>query len=248
MNIEKTLSEFGLSKSKADVYLSALQIGTGSVQEIALHAKLPRTTVHEILHNLYVQGLVHVVTKGRTQIYTAEKPTKLKKIIIEKEKKLDAILPELMSLYKTSGIRPKIQMYEGVEGIKTVFEDTLTVSDKKLYGILSMEDLYEIPGKNYMDEYVKRRIESEIKLYVIRSEQKDIEEIWESSVQEKRELRYSADGVIFPMTIYLYDNKVSMMSTKKEHFGVIIESSDLYNTLKNLFDLLWSVSKIVKQK
>lgn len=246
--MDKVLLEFGLSKSKADVYIAALQVGTGSVQDIATQAKLPRTTVHEILRSLYTLGLVHFITKGRTQIYTAEKPTKLKKIIIEKEKRLDAVLPELMSLYKTSGMRPKIRMYDGLEGIKTVFEDTLTVSNKKLYGILSMEDLYEIPGKKYMDDYTKRRIESGIKLHVVRSEQKDVEEVWPSSKKENRELRYAADSLIFPMTVYLYDNKVSIMSSQKEHFGVIIESADFYNTLKNLFDLMWQVSKIVRSK
>lgn len=248
MNIEHILSEFDLPKSKAKVYIAALQVGTGTVQQIAIEAGMPRTTVHEILQSLYAQSLVSYITKGRTQIYTAEKPDKLRKIIVEKEKKLDSILPELMSLYKTSGNRPKIQMYEGIEGIKTVFEDTLTVSNKKLYGILSMEDLYEIPGKKYMDDYVLRRINSGISLYVIRSEQKEVEEAWNSSVEEKRELRYAADKLLFPMTVYLYDNKVSMMSTKKEHFGVIIESGDFYHTLKNLFDLLWGVSKIVKPK
>ena len=130
MKLEKFLQEFGLSKSKADVYIASLQVGTGSAADIAMTVNLPRTTTHEILQQLVSLGLVSYIMIGRTRMYSAEKPTKLKNILQEKERHLEGVLPELLSLYNTSGTRPKIRRYDGVAGIKTVFEDTLTVSDK----------------------------------------------------------------------------------------------------------------------
>ena len=248
MSIESILSELGLTKNKGAVYVAALEVGTGTAAEIALKAKLQRTTTHEILQHLVTLGLVSLVTKGRTRIYTAEPPHKLKTILRDKEKNLDSVLPELNSLLNTSGVKPKVKFYEGLEGIKTVFEDTLTVKNKLLCGILSMRDLYQIPGKEFMDDYVARRIAAGIKLRVVRSAQNEVEETWPFSIQENRELHYAPAEMIFPMTIYLYDDKVGIIGTEKENFGMIIESEDFYRTQKNLFETLWQVTRVGKRK
>src|SRR3990167_4887263 len=174
MEIQPILQQLGLSKNKGVVYLAALEVGNGSVYEIARKAQLPRTTVHEILQQLMSLGLVGFVVKGRTRVYTAEPPARLKRILQEKERLLESALPELTSRFRTSGRRPSVRLYEGLEGVKTVFEDTLTVRDKILCGILSMADLYNIPGKKFMDGYVKRRIETGIRLRVIRSAVKEV--------------------------------------------------------------------------
>ncbi|MBI3120206.1 MAG: helix-turn-helix domain-containing protein, partial [Candidatus Kerfeldbacteria bacterium] len=168
MNIEKILGELGLPKNKGAVYLAALQVGTGSVQDIAVKAGLPRTTTHEILGQLVKSGVANLTTRGRTQYYTAESPKKLLRILQDRQRKLEDVLPELLSMTQTSGIRPRVRFYEGVEGVKTVFEDTLTVRSKLLQGILSMADLFVIPGKPFMMDYVERRVRAGIQLHVIR--------------------------------------------------------------------------------
>ena len=247
MEIQSILQQLGLSKNKGVVYLAALEVGNGSAYEIARKAQLPRTTVHEILQQLMSMGLVGFIVKGRTRIYTAEPPARLKRILQEKERLLESALPELTSRFRTSGRRPSVRLYEGLEGVKTVFEDTLTVRDKILCGILSMADLYNIPGKKFMDGYVKRRIETGIRLRVIRSAVKEVEEVWPTSSKELREVRYAPRDMIFPTTVYFYDKKIVVIGTEKENFGMIIESEDLYTTQKNLFEVLWDVSRIGKK-
>lgn len=247
MNIQQVLEELGLKKNKATVYLAALEVGSGTVVEIAKKARLPRTTVHEILQILLDLGVISFISQGRARIYTPEAPDKLKTLLKEKERLLQSALPELRSLMNTKGTRPRVRFYEGIEGVKTVFEDTLTVSNKIQHGILSMEDLYKIPGKDFMDDYVARRVKAGIHLQVIRSEQKDVGETWPSSAQENRELRYAPEGLIFPMTIYIYDSKVGIIGTAKENFGMIIESADFYQTQSNLFNIMWQVGRVGKR-
>ncbi|MBI4281563.1 helix-turn-helix domain-containing protein [Candidatus Uhrbacteria bacterium] len=248
MNLEKTLEEFGLEKSKGSVYLAALAVGTGSAQDVAKKAELPRTTAHEILQQLVGMGLVNFITKGRSRIYSVEHPEKLKKIFEERKRKLDAVLPELSSLFNIKGTRPRVRFYDGAPGVRTVFDDTLTVKDKKLYGILSMADLYKIPGKAFMDDYVEKRVRAGIRLRVIRSAAKEIEETWPTSAKENREMHYAPAEMIFPMTIYIYDNKVGIIGTEKENFGMIIESEEFFQTLKNLFEVLWQVTRVGKRR
>jgi sugar-specific transcriptional regulator TrmB len=247
MTVEKILDQFGLTKNKGLVYLTLLGIGTGPVHEIARRSRLPRTTVHEILQQLAIMGLVSFAAKGRTRMYTVEPPSKLKTLLKDKERLLESALPELNSMFSVKGIRPRVRFYEGVEGIKTVFEDTLTVKSKELSGILSMEDLYKVPGKDFMKSYTEQRVKAGIKLRVVRSEVKEVEETWPSSAKENRELHYATDGMVFPMTIYLYDNKVGIIGTQKENFGMIIESPDFFLTQKNLFEVMWQVTRVGKR-
>jgi len=247
MSIESVLKDLGLPKNKGVVYLATLESGPASAADIGKRAGLPRTTTHEILQQLVGLGLVSFVTKIRTRLYTAEPPAKLKTLIKEKERRLEKILPELNLLTNLVGDKPHVKFYEGVEGVKAVFEDTLTVKNKLLRGILSMRDLYEMPGKKYMDDYVERRIDAGIKLEVIRSAAKEVEETWPFSAQENRKLHYAPDGMVFPMTVYLYDNKVGFIGTQKENFGMIIESEDFYRTQINFFEILWQVTRVAKK-
>jgi len=139
--------------------------------------------------------------------------------------------------------KPVISFYEGLEGIKTVFEDTLKAHNKLLRGILSMEDLYKVPGKKYMDDYVKRRIAAGYELRVIRSKPKEVAPDWPAGETEHRDLRYPPTNMVFEMTTYIYDNKVGLISTEKENFGMIMESSEYSKNMGHMFEALWQISQ-----
>lgn len=246
MEIEQILERMGLDGKKAQVYLSALQLGTASAQEIAKKAELKRPTATEILEGLVERGLVSFVTEKRTRLFTVEPPQKLITLLEEQQRQAKVIIPQLEAMYGKAWHRPRVRFYEGIEGIKTVYEDTLTTSSKELRGILSMQDLYQIPGKAYMNDYVTRRIGAGITLKVIRSETKEVESAWPSSHQQKRELHLAPKDMDFAMTVYLYDGKVALIGTEKEKFGLIIHSEDFYKTQLHLFETLWQVTKVAK--
>lgn len=244
MHIEKVLNEFGLTKNKGMVYLAALKLGTGTVEDIARAAALPRTTVHEILEHLAGMGLVSFVTKGRARLYVAEHPEKLLSIIKEKERHLQTVLPELSSVFRSTAPWPQIRFYEGVHGIKNVLENTLQVKNKLILMISSIKNLYEIPGKDFMDDWVERRIAADIKIKVLRSEVNDVAGLWPSSTSCKREVHYAPPDILFPMSVFIYENKVGVISTKKENFGMIIKSDEFSQTLKNFFEVMWQVTRV----
>lgn len=238
-----SLKEFGLNEKEAKVYLALLEMGESKAHEIARKAKIARPTSYDILEKLAGQGLVGSYDKHKVKHYIANDPERIKRSLMEKQLAFDSLLPELKSVYNSLKAKPKISFYEGVEGMKTVFEDTLTAKDKILCGILSMEDLYRVPGKNYMDNYVKRRIAAGYRLRVIRSRPKEVASDWPGGQMEHRDLRYPPANMVFDMTTYLYDNKVGLISTSKENFGMIIESQDFGKTMKLMFEALWQISQ-----
>lgn len=242
MGLVEKLQSFGLEGKKAEMYLAALELGTAKASEIAKKAKVERATIYDILNKLVRDGLVSFYEVRGVRYFRAEDPEKLLIRLQERERLFERILPELRSVYNTLTAKPRIRFYEGVEGIKTVLQDTLSVRDKKLRGILSVVDLFTVPGKEFMDTYVAERIKLKIGLRVIRSEQKEVPEYWPTDPRALRELRYAPKGMVFAMTTYVYDDKVALVSSQKENFGMIIESKEFSETFGHLFEALWRVS------
>lgn len=243
MSLEKDLEQYGFDDKKAKVYLATLELGTGKAHEIAKNTKIERPTVYEVLNKLIQDGLVSMYEKRGIKHFVAEDPAKIQKQLQQKERSFSELMPELLSLFNILKAKPKIRYYEGIDGIKTILQDTLTPKNKKLRGILSVVDLFKIPGQEFMDSYVAKRIEEKIQLRVIRSRQKDVPEYWPTSTQALRELRYTPAQMVFSMTMYVYDNKVGLISSRKENFGMMIESEEFSENIGNLFEALWKISE-----
>ncbi len=242
MALKEDLKEFGLDDKKARVYLALLEMGQAKAHEIALRAKVARPTAYDLLEKLAEEGLVGAYEKHKVRYYIANDPEKIKRNLAEKQRTFDSLLPELKSVYNTLKSKPKTSFYEGVEGIKTVLEDTISTPDKNIRGVLSIVDLFKIPGERFMKEYVARRIKSGYALRVVRSKQKDVKETWPTDPSELRLLRYAPANMIFAMTLYIYDDKVGIISSTKENFGMIVESAELNQNLGYLFEALWQIS------
>lgn len=246
MDIKQSLEELGLGKTKADVYLATLEVGSGTAEAIGRRAGIPRTTAHEVLQQLLPKGLVSVTKQGRRNIYTAESPKQLQHLLHEQENTLLSILPNLLSLHNTSADRPRVRFYEGTEGIRTVFEDTLKSKTKTLSAILSIQDIDKVAGARWFANYTDHRVKSGRRLHVIRSNETEVGDKYPSSKKENREVHYAHPGMIFNLSIYLYDNKVAFFGTTKEPYAMLVESDDLHQTLLNLFEVLWQVTRVQK--
>ena len=242
-NLERELIEYGLTPKQAKVYLAALQLGAASVQDIALAAKTERTNAYDAIEALITKRLMSASSEGKKKIYLAEPPQILNNLLREKQEHLEYILPELESLYNVSEHKPKIRYYSGIEGYRSVYEDTLTCKSKLLFGIYSVKDITDVLGVAYVDEMVERRVRAGITLRIIRSQEKELSGLYPPKAYELREVKMAPQGMIFPIITFVYDNKVIYLSSKKELFGMIIESADVASAHKNYFDAVWQISE-----
>ena len=124
--------------------------------------------------------------------------------------------------------------------------DTLNCNDKTNFAVLSMEDIYQSFGEKKFEKHIRKRIEKGIKLNVIRSDIKDkFKNRWNAVDTEKRTVKFMPSNITPPeMSFYLYnENKAAFFSSKKENYGLLIESKEFYQTQKILFDSLWHISK-----
>ncbi|MBI5264342.1 MAG: transcriptional regulator TrmB [Bradyrhizobium sp.] len=242
MDMEEKLAKIGITGKLYRLYLAAVELGEAPVQEVAARAGLPRTTAYDVLGRLEQEELIRIEERNGRRYVVAEDPVGMLQRLELRRQVISDLMPQIRSIYNRAKGKPQIRFYEGAEGIHTVLWNTLTCQSRTLRGILSMHELIETPGLAEMDDYITERVKRGIALKVLRSRDRDVEKIWPSAREQLRELRYAPEGITLGVTQYVYDDKVSIISSKRENYGLIIESDDFARLQLTLFETLWSIS------
>ena len=239
--MEQELREFGLTDKEIKVYLACLKLGIALVQDIAKKAGTYRTYTYEILKSLKEKGLVSYVIKSGKQYFEVSKPEKLISILKEKQEKVQKLLPSLKEIYQSAVEKPKIEVYEGKQGLKTVIDDLINTGKEILvYG--STEKQLKLLDF-YFPNYIRRRIKSRIKIKVLTEKSKETEELQKKDRKELREIRFFPHKIDPPTVTNIYGNKVAILSLEKDLLGIIIENESISKTQRIIFDLLWKIAK-----
>lgn len=252
IELKLALQSLDFSEKEATVYLAILELGKGTVSQISRKAGINRTTGYEILDSLINKGVANLSGKEPKTEYAVEPPEALvshfKKEAdhaSERINKVQSLTPQLLRVYATQN-RPRIKFYEGVEGLKHVYEDTLT-SSETIRAYASVEDVNSgIP--NYFPEYFKRRAAKNIHIRAIFPETPLAHERSSLDKDEKRQsLLVPFDKYNFTPEINIYDNKV-MIASWKEKLGIVIESNEIADVMKKIFELAWAEAKKLDEK
>jgi len=247
MDLVNVLKQLGFNENKAKVYLACLELGRATASDVAKKSSLIRTTVYKILEELVSEGLVEADLTSRVKTFIVLPPVKLIALIDSKKSVAQDSLPFFLEIFSSTKYKPKIRFYEGKEGIKKVFEDALDVKEKIVYTFSPIKDLLSELGATYARHYTNKRVKNDILRKALRqiSDKESSKGQWEFYADDeklKREVRFLPKSVIFSTLIQIYDNKVSFISFEKENFAFIIESRELSSFMKQLFNLLWSMS------
>lgn len=248
MDIKQNLEYLDITGKKADVYMACLELGSGTVIEISKKAGIKRTNCYDILFSLIEEGLVSETAKGNKRLFVGEDPEKIIKKFEQKRQALNELMPQLKSIYNTKGIKPKIKFFEGKEGIKSVYADTLSYQGEIL--AFATEDVVKIMDQQWVQEYLRKRISKKIHLRAILPKTDILVEGFTSKDQEQYRMSKLIDPKKYPFSveINIYGfQKVALMSAREET-GVIIEGAEIYKTMKLIFELLWDNLPEIKIK
>ena len=247
------LVELGLNDKQIKVYHALLELGPSTATEISREANIDRTTSYNILDSLVADGLVNRAGKTKVQKFVAENPDSLVVYIENKIKKNQEslkkaydLLPELFSIYNEKE-KPKVKYYDGAEKMKEAFEDTLTTRGEIWAYAVGGEAIKSV-GEKYVTNYIRKRVEKNIKIKVIApSDEGSIEIISKDREQLRESLIIPKEEYYFAVEIDIYDNKVLMVSWK-ENFAVLIESKEIADTHRNAFRIGWIGAKSEKNR
>lgn len=152
-----------------------------------------------------------------------------------------SMLPELLEAAYASPHKPRIQLFEGIEGIKEVLRE---FSNSKFPSV-GFTDYAKMPKEIY--EFILSDVVRERRKYKNRSKFIVPDNPINHLVKNQDELRYSEHRIACfsnkdtSIELLLFgENELAFLSfAKEEMFAVRIDSKAIHLTLKNIFWLVW---------
>lgn len=252
--LKQVLESLDLTPKEIKLFLKLFELGTQPASHLARICEMPRNTVRSILDKLIKEGLIIKTKRANTQYYATEKQENIihnlkirkAKLNEEFEKKITLLQKygKELSLQNHSLNHPQITFYEGISGLQKVYEDTLTAKNG-LKSWACYEPLVNF-DETYFQDYFKRRARKKIHMQSIHP---DTPAARQAQKRDKQELRKS---ILVPKEkfniqpeIQVYNNKVNITSWK-EKLGIIIESEEIAQAMKMIFDLSYEGAKNTK--
>jgi sugar-specific transcriptional regulator TrmB len=234
------LEAVGLNQKEAQLYLAGLHLGSAPASDYSKKAGLNRITAYSTLEEMVHKGYFTTVKKVRAKWYAPVAPEYLTLEVRKSADALDRALPELRSLQGAKYRKPRVRFFEGIEGVRHVYQDTLTAQTEVLNFANSAVVRQFWP--TYDEEYVDERVKRGIHLRGIAPDDEVGRKVHGEDRRRLREIRLvPAREFDFTNEINVYDHKVAICSfgSEKELFGVIIESKEVSETQKQIFEMAW---------
>src|SRR3989338_5529247 len=239
---EEALKDFGLTEKEIKIYLSLLRKGQITVNEIAVSAGLNRTSTYDILQSFVEKGIASHVIKAGVKYFEAVDSQELVDILEYKKEKLNNVMTELHTIKKSVTEKPKVEMFEGKEGIKSMMDDIIRTK-QPVVAISSKYPISDLIGF-YMPQFVKNRLKNKIPIKLLSSVKRRYEAWKPNDRKEMRETKFSPKTKDMPNAIYTYGNKVAIFNTRPDApMGVLIENKDFADSMRIVFDIVWEANK-----
>ncbi len=241
----EVLSKNGFTKKEARVYLACLALGSSTVLKISRKADVSRGSCYDILEDMLDKGFVSKLDEAKHVVFSAVDPDALLRRSEDNVRQLELALPELKGLFHKHA-KPRVRYFEGLEGVKRVYMDTLTATTEILNYANSRE--IRIHWPDYDAEYVAKRYKKKIFLKGIAPDDEYGQTVQCDDPKCLRETRLlSAKDFNFTNEISIYDNKVAITSFENEMIGILIESDAIADTQRDIFKMAWGFAQMQKK-
>lgn len=250
--LKRALETIGLNKNEVAVLLVLLERGPTLVSSIARIAKINRSTTYGVLKLLADKGLASSVKKGSAERYQSITPEQLpgyierrRDILAETKQQITELVPQLKLLRSKGKTLPKVQFFEGAEGVKQAYEDTLENNQGKLLKDISgIDAAFRTLGESWAIYYLKKRAKLGITASVLAPEGEWARKAKADDDKYLRTTKFLPARYGFDAELALYDNKIGIFSYSQENpIALIIEDNTVSDMMQKLFDCLETIAK-----
>ena len=238
----KLLENTGFTEKEARVYLALLELGKGDVSDIAKISDLKRSIIYVLIEGLIKRGYISELPNQKINTYQAIDPSMILNQLKTVTKNFSEMLPIFRTLHNKGKRRPRITYYENKEGIWKVYYEMNEAKDALF--ISSYDKINKIfPGaiEEWINLYSKKLISLKAR-HLVANNPFDLETMKKFKKVDQK-VRYLPEVKEFSMDLTLYDNKLGITSLEKDYFIVVIESQELVNSIRPIFEIAWKNGK-----
>lgn len=239
------LRKAGLTDSQAKGYLALIEHGALTPNELADRTGETRTNAYAVADKLVALGLA-TKKDGKPARYTPNHPSALetlaekrRKVVTQNEQAVKSGLSPLIDLFYATTEMPGTQVFQGIDGIKSVYADTLKTG-KDIYLVRTTADTPEL-GLEYLDNYRTKRAALGIHTYALTPDTEIGRRHAKSGEDEKMLFHRTilpSDTYTAPVEIDVYGNKVALIAFGETQMATVITSPLVAEAIRQLHTLL----------
>lgn len=248
--VRTTLAEFGLEEKEIALYLLLLQLGPSAASTLAPRAGIPRSTAQFTCQQLVKRGLLTMARKSNVYLFAAEPPETLSSLLRrqrteleEQEYRLERIIGELKAMQNPFSVLPKVQFFEGRDGIIAAYETVLRdlTDGGEIVGYLKPlalggdEFRLESTFTSFVEERVRREVATRILCPQGAAD-------YASDAAQLRRVRYlPPDLFTFDAAeVMIYGSKMYSMTVERgQIFAFIVENASIVQLHRAVFEHAW---------
>ncbi len=237
----RLIHNLNLTDHESRVYLATLELGQTTIQEISRKSGVKRTSIYNFLESMKARGLIIQTRKKNREYFSALHPRQFLEMEKVKIKQFERLLPELVVLATRRRGQPRVQFFEGIEGIRSVYALALS-ANKELIGWSDFDSRTKLLGEEFFTDYfiparirrgiLSRRIvvDTPLARRMIAQNNKHLRET--KMMPIKGELLTEVD---------VFNDTVTFMSFRSQPpVAVVITDQALAETLKLVWSIIWN--------
>lgn len=241
--LKKALLQLNLTEKEIASYITLLEQGALSIQDISKNTGINRVTTYAAIEELKTKGLVSESRKGKRKLFVAENPESFENILQEKKDRLrqeadilqSIILPSLKAINVNQTNKPEIKFFEGAEEINKIFDNILKSSSVINCG--SYDTAIKTTTQAFEKEYFAEIKRKKIFFRMILEDtplNHEFAELGKGAIHVKflpPETKGSADILVFGQSVALmsYDRKTA----------TLIEDQTIADSMRMYLDFMW---------
>lgn len=246
------LSKLGFSESEIKFYVAGLELGLGTIPQIAARAGLSRMSGYTIFKALRQKGMAEIDVRKYGQKVKVAKPAKLLSMYEENRRSLDTLgknLPSLVGelniIYASVPEDLEIHYFRAREAITKIWNEAWT-NTKKGDEILwiSAVDYFATLNPNFYEFFDEMKTicdEKGINQKVVF--EKTAQVVLTKKEKDKYFKEYKNMGLGQTMDTLIFEDTVAFIFPGAELFGITIRSEELANNQSRSFYKLWNMNK-----
>jgi sugar-specific transcriptional regulator TrmB len=249
-NFISTIESAGLNETEAKIYGALMEIKEGTMTDLAKQAGIKRSSGYNSMGKLENWGLVSKIKQGKRTYYSAVHPRRLLQIANLRQKDIEENLGRMVGAYYGEGEKPQIQMFEGMQAVRDVYQEALGRLKNgeelciftNIGAVISLfpevpAEFKKIIGSFAYTSHVRELIKGD-------TAGEEYAQSIASKISKNYQLRLAKETFAFGNNEqFIFEDKVIFFSLQQHIFVVEIENKDLAMTQKAMFDMAWSAAK-----
>lgn len=244
--LKEILVNAGLSDTELNAFIFLLTHDSAHrASEISKRTRLNRTTLYGVLNSLMEKGLVSQSEEKGVMKFQAIQPHLLvnylnrsREKLILSIKKAEELVPAIeRARGQEQRYRPNMQFFDGVDGIKQVYEDLIANNkEKKVFGFTGIHAVYKLMGTEWINYILKYRPAMGVKWYALAVDSPESRNLYANDEKHLRETKFFPSDYNFEVELAAYDDKVAAISFAEDYpWAMIINDKKIADTIKEIF-------------